>query len=77
MKPVRIQRIVACLTVALLATACGTTQMTHATAPKETSVSPQPRPAVVTSARIVYTVPNNTQDPPWALTGANGDSGWY
>jgi hypothetical protein len=77
MKPVRIQRIAVCLAVALLATACGTAQVTRATVSKETSVSLQSRPAVLTSARIVYTVPNNTQDPPWALTGANGDGGWY
>lgn len=73
----RTRRIVACLAVALLATACGTTQVTRPTALKETAVSPEPKSAAVASARIVYTVPNNTQDPPWALTGANGDGDWY
>ncbi len=74
MKPVRIPRVLACLSVALLAAACGTTL---ASTPKGASASRQPNPAALTSARIVYTVPNDTQDPPWALTGgSNGAWSW-
>lgn len=29
------------------------------------------------TAEIVYTVPNNTPGPPWALTGGAGNSVWY
>ena len=69
MNPVRMARLGTCLGVVLLAAACASPHTTPAG-------SSRPKQAALTSARIVYSVPNNTQDPPWALTGGIGDGVW-
>jgi len=75
-KPARTPRVVACLCVAVLATACASAGSTLSTGPKGSSSSPHSGPAVSASARIVYSVRNDTHDPPWALTGGDGDGAW-